>query len=96
MPRSDHNSCFTFAFAPQTILWYISKEVLSTENAEGVRAGAITQTFSYWSKLMVVGDASPDICRYPSQSSILARHNEGWQTLTTTRATRAPTVELLD
>lgn len=87
-----------FLFAPamrQTILWYISKEVLSAEN-EGVRAGAVTQTFSYWSKLMVVGDASPDICRYPSQTSILSRHNEGWQTLTTTRATLPPTVELLD
>ncbi|CAB9523658.1 expressed unknown protein [Seminavis robusta] len=83
-------------FSNETILWYISKEVLSTENAEGVRAGAVTQTFSYWSKLMVVGDASPDICRYPSQTSILARHNEGWQTLTTTRATRPPIVELLD
>lgn len=83
-------------FSNETILWYISKEVLSTEQAHNPRAGAVTQTFSYWSKLMVVGDASPDICRYPSQTSILARHNEGWQTLTTTRATEPPTVELLD
>lgn len=83
-------------FSNETILWYMSKEVLSTENAAGVRAGSVTQTFSYWSKLMVVGEASPDICRYPSQTAILARHNEGWQTLTPTRATRTPTVELLD
>jgi len=85
-------------YAPiQTILWYMSKEVLSTETAEGdTRAGAVTQTFSYWSKLMVVGEASPDLCRYPSQTSVLARHNQRWNTLTPTLFTRTPTVELLD
>jgi hypothetical protein len=76
----------------KTILWYLSKEVETSENGDG----EVTQVFAYWSKLMVIGDASPDICRYPSQTSILSRHNEGWQSLSTTRNTRPPTIELLD
>jgi hypothetical protein len=69
----------------KTILWYLSKEVEATETRDGVTAVEVTQVFSFWAKLMVIGDASPDTCRYPSQSSILARHNEGWQALSTTR-----------
>ena len=56
----------------------------------------VTQVFSFWAKLMVIGDASPDLCRYPSQTSILSRHGEGWQSLTATRTLAPPTVELLD
>lgn len=54
------------------------------------------QVFSFWAKLMVIGDASPDICRYPSQTSILNQRDEGgWQTLSTTRDMEPPIVELL-
>jgi hypothetical protein len=86
------------AFLPriQTILWYLSKDVLSTEAADGVGVGEVTQTFSYWAKLMAIGDASPDICQYPSQSSVLARHGEGWLPLSIVSNSQPPTVELLD
>jgi len=59
---------------------------------------SVRQTFSFWSKLMVIGDASPNICRYPSQTSILQRHDDtgGWQNLSTTRTVQPPVVELLD
>lgn len=77
-------------FSNETILWYMSKEVLSEDGSE------FNQVFCFWSKLMVVGDAAADVCRYPSQSSILARHDEGWQTLSTTRMIAPPIVELLD
>ena len=86
----------------QTILWYLSKEVVATaEDAESindVREGDIIQIFSFWAKLMFIGDASPDICRYPSQSSILGRNNrnEGWQSLQRTQGLDPPTVELVD
>jgi len=66
------------------------------EHGHEVRAGEVTQLFCFWAKLMNIGDASPDICRYPSQSSILGQHNDGWQTLTTTRNIVPPRVELLD
>lgn len=33
------------------------------------------QIFSFWAELMRSGDASSDICRYPSQTSILSRNN---------------------
>jgi hypothetical protein len=74
----------------------LSKEVVATEDNEGVCVGDVIQTYSFWSKLMVIGDAKPDICRYPSQSSILATHNEGWLALTTTLTIEPPTLELLD
>ena len=56
------------------------------------------QVFSFWVKLLVTGEASPDICRYPSQSSILGRdnRNEGWQSLSTTHDLEPPIVELMD
>ena len=94
----------------QTILWYMSKEVETTEeqddgpglaaaNTNGGGGGGVIkvqEVFSFWARLMVTGDATPDICRYPSQSSILARHDEGWLSLSPTRSTRPPTLELLD
>jgi hypothetical protein len=96
----ETSSNLTFAIlSSQTILWYLSKEVVAAEDhGDDVRAGDLAQVFSFWVKLMVIGDASPDICRYPSQTSILARNgrNEGWQTLSTTRTVEPPIVELLD
>lgn len=80
-------------FSNETILWYLSKGVEATEARDGVQK---VEVFSYWAKLMVIEDTSPDICRYPSQSSILARLNEGWQGLYTTGSMRSPTIELLD
>jgi hypothetical protein len=74
----------------------MSKEIIATEDDSEVGEGDVTQVFCFWAKLMVIGDASSDICRYPSQSSILARHGERWQTLSTTHHMDAPTVELLD
>lgn len=46
---------------------------------------------------MVVGQASSDLCQYPSQSSILTRNDnpEGWQNLSSTRTIQPPTVELI-
>ena len=57
----------------------------------------ISQTFSFWAKLMVTGDASPDVCRYPSQTSVLSRNGEpAWQSLSSTVDMAPPIVELLD
>lgn len=69
----------------------------------------VRQTFSFWAKLMVIGDASPEICCYPSQTSILTtpirngngeanphHHQGGWQPLVSTQSVHPPTVELLD
>lgn len=62
------------------------------------RTEAVSQTFSFWAKLMTLGgDATPDTCRYPSQTSILAGEGDaGWQSLTNVVPAQAPTVELLD
>eukprot|EP00804_Cyclotella_cryptica_P002095 CCRYP_006516-RA/>CCRYP_006516-RA protein AED:0.09 eAED:0.09 QI:225/1/1/1/0.5/0.33/3/96/542 len=76
-------------FSNETILWYMSKEVEDEATHE------ISQMFSFWAKLMVTGDASPDVCRYPSQTSILSRDGEpAWHSLTDHIA--PPIVELLD
>ncbi|KAL7519325.1 hypothetical protein ACHAWX_004096 [Stephanocyclus meneghinianus] len=76
-------------FSNETILWYMSKEVEDETTHE------ISQMFSFWAKLMVTGDASPDVCRYPSQTSILSRDGEpAWHSLTDQMA--PPIVELLD
>jgi hypothetical protein len=82
----------------QTILWYMSKEVLATSESEddNVRIGDIKQIFCFWARLMVVGDASSDTCRYPSQTSILLRQGGGWESLSTTLTIEPPVVELLD
>lgn len=71
---------------------------MQSENEEEDTEGEISQRFSFWAKLMVIGDASPDVCRYPSQTSILTRHSnaDGWQNLSTTRSIQPPVVELLD
>jgi len=69
----------------------MSKEVIDDT------ANEISQNFSFWAKLLVTGDATPDICQYPSQTSILSRNGDpAWQQLTTTMDVALPTVELLD
>ena len=50
----------------KTIVWYMSKEV------EDKSMGEVKQSFSFWAKLLVMRDASPDMCQYPSQTSILS------------------------
>eukprot|EP00584_Thalassiosira_punctigera_P006558 CAMPEP_0172537704 /NCGR_PEP_ID=MMETSP1067-20121228/9259_1 /TAXON_ID=265564 ORGANISM="Thalassiosira punctigera, Strain Tpunct2005C2" /NCGR_SAMPLE_ID=MMETSP1067 /ASSEMBLY_ACC=CAM_ASM_000444 /LENGTH=521 /DNA_ID=CAMNT_0013323059 /DNA_START=115 /DNA_END=1680 /DNA_ORIENTATION=- len=78
-------------FSNETILWYMSKEI------EDESSHQITQNFSFWAKLLVTGDATPDVCQYPSQSSILSRNGEpAWQPLTNTMDVIPPIVELLD
>lgn len=68
---------------------------MSKEKVDG--SGRIEQNFSFWAKLMVTGEATPDICRYPSQTSILSRNGEpAWQPLTSTQTLDPPVVELLD
>mmetsp|Transcript_9379 Transcript_9379/g.13965 ORF Transcript_9379/g.13965 Transcript_9379/m.13965 type:complete len:147 (+) Transcript_9379:1-441(+) len=77
-------------FSNETILWYMSKEIID-------ETGKIKQLFSFWAKLMVIGEASPDCCTYPSQTSILSRNGEpAWQSLSSNRTTTPPIVELLD
>lgn len=69
----------------------MSKEVIDETTHE------ISQNFSFWAKLLVTGDATPDICQYPSQTSILARNGDpAWQQLTNTLDLDLPIVELLD
>jgi hypothetical protein len=58
--------------------------------------GGIHQSYIYWANLMVVGDAPTSICRYPSQSSVLARSDGAWQSLDDTTSLEPPLVELLD
>jgi hypothetical protein len=66
----------------------MSKEVEDESTHE------ISQTFAFWAKLMVTGDALPDICRYPSQTTILSRNEDAWQSLSD--QIEPPIVELLD
>ena len=69
----------------------MSKEVEDETSRE------ILQNYSFWAKLLVTGDATPDVCQYPSQSSILSRNGEpAWQPLTDTAEVAPPIVELLD
>ena len=72
----------------------MSKEVEVENEAHGVE---VVQRFDFWARLMVTGDASPDICRYPSQTSILSRNGDpAWQALSANPNLHQPTVELLD
>ncbi|KAL9191009.1 hypothetical protein ACHAXT_000715 [Thalassiosira profunda] len=79
-------------FSNEQILWYMSKEV---EDA----SGRITQHFAFWARLLLTGDAPPNVCQYPSQTSILARDGDpAWQALSNQNADEMPppVVELLD
>jgi len=76
-------------FSDETILWHMSKEV---DTKDGVR-----QEFSFWVKVMVAGEGSPELCRYPSQTSIISRNGDpAWLSLSPNRTTAPPTVELID
>mmetsp|Transcript_19735 Transcript_19735/g.34766 ORF Transcript_19735/g.34766 Transcript_19735/m.34766 type:complete len:502 (-) Transcript_19735:423-1928(-) len=78
-------------FSNETILWYMSKEMEDETSHE------ISQNFSFWAKLLVTGDATPDVCQYPSQTGILSRNGEpAWQPLTNTVDMIPPNVDLLD
>ena len=57
----------------------------------------VTLVFSYWAKLMVVGEAPSEICCGPSITSVLRRSGDpAWQPLSSTRLTHPPTVEVLE
>jgi len=77
-------------FSSLTILWYMSKEVETGD-------GEVKQEFSFWAKLMISGQGTPDICRYPSQTSILQRDgDDAWLPLAQNQTMQPPNVELLD
>ena len=57
----------------------------------------VKQSFSFWAELLITRDASPNMCQYPSQTSILLRNGKPtWQHLTSTVDVAPPMVELLD
>jgi hypothetical protein len=73
----------------------MSKEIETISNIRPV--GGITQVFSFWAKLMVIGDAPPAECCYPSQTSVLSQNgNPAWRSLVTAASLEPPIVELLD
>ena len=69
----------------------MSKEVYNPQS------GVVVELFNYWSNLMHVGDTTPDLCRYPSQTSALLRQpgGFGWQPLGNVRLLGQPTVEVI-
>ena len=58
----------------------------------------IAQRYAFWARLSMLGDGSDyDLCRYPSQTSVLMRQGvAGWQSLSNSRHVQPPTVELID
>jgi len=82
-------------FSGQTILWYMSKEVITTSEREDETR--VEHTFSFWARLMTMSDGSLEEMEYPSQTSGLSRNEEngGWRSLETTPAIHPPVVELL-
>lgn len=98
-------------FSNETLLWYCCKEVLvtsssassssSTEDATAPMTAdtvMISQRYAFWARLSMLGDASDyDLCRYPSQSSVLRIQGAvGWQALSNSHHIHPPTVELID
>jgi len=86
-------------FSDQTILWYMSKEVRISDTSvdRGPPQTEQPEEFAYWATLMVIGEATLDVCRYPSQTSILSRNGEpAWQALSRMRSSNPPVVELLE
>ena len=58
MNHSHFTNLFNYSLLSswiKTILWYLSKEVESSETQVGAVPGEITQVFSFWAKLMVIG-----------------------------------------
>jgi len=83
-------------FSGQTILWYMSKEVITTSEREDETR--VDHTYSFWARLMMSSDGgSLEEIEYPSQTSGLSRNQEtgGWGNLATTPAIHPPVVELL-
>lgn len=71
----------------------MSKEVESANTEGGMPE--IYQVYSYWANLMVA--APVELCRYPSQTSLLNSAGEtAWQSLSNPTLTNPPTVEVLD
>ena len=99
-------------FSNETLLWYCCKEVLQTtvDRNEGNNTAVeepvnldgsthvIAQRYAFWARLAMLGDAADfDLCRYPSQTSVLIRQGvAGWQSLSNPRQIHPPTVELID
>ncbi|KAL3922912.1 MAG: hypothetical protein SGILL_001952 [Bacillariaceae sp.] len=83
-------------YSNDTLLWYMSKEVENDMDEDEDTSGSnVREEFSFWGRLMVLGTASSDACRYPSQTSVLtSQGGEGWRSLSV--ANQAPTVELMD
>ena len=99
-------------FSSDTLLWYCCKEVLVTFNSEETFATevseidstndtlpvTIVQRYAFWARISMLGEGSDyDLCRYPSQTSVLRRQGlPGWQSLANPDHLHPPTVELLD
>lgn len=96
---SSRSSVRKYLFLQQTILWYMSKEIEETsfESTTRLPTSQVSQVYSFWATLMSTGEASSDLCQYPSQSSILSRNGDpAWQPLVLNRTIEPPVVELLD
>ena len=79
-------------FSDQTILWYMSREVID-DNGDP----SIAQAYCFWAKLMARGQGSSDDSMYPSQTSNMMRTGDrAWGGLGMMRDTAPPVVELLD
>ena len=88
-PSNNLKCIIAKRFSNQNLLWYLSKEQYDNNQ--------VKQVFSFWARLMIVGDAEPELCRYPSMTSVISRNGDpAWQSLSTTRTMVPPIVELLD
>lgn len=93
-------------YSNHNLLWYMSKEIHADEADDfdddhhhvDHTAGTVSFVYSFWAKLMIISEGvSEDICRYPSQTSVLERLNEnGWRALANTQTLHPPIVELFD
>jgi len=53
-------------------------------------------TYSFYAPLMLAGNAPPEFCTYPSQTSALRHQNQEWGNLIGTLGRQPPTVEIID
>mmetsp|Transcript_9136 Transcript_9136/g.11265 ORF Transcript_9136/g.11265 Transcript_9136/m.11265 type:complete len:328 (+) Transcript_9136:70-1053(+) len=82
-------------FSDETILWYMSKEIIVPNSTGGV--AELDEEFSFWARLLGSGDAPNEICVYPSATSILSHNGEpGWQALSHNITMTPPQLEILD
>jgi hypothetical protein len=79
-------------YSNEDIFWYMSKEEEDEVTHE------VTQSFIFWARLQQQSsDITPEICQYPTQTSLLSRNgNPAWQPLPAMLGVAPPTVELLD